>query len=108
MVQVGDIFYASWGYDQTNVDFMQVVEVSKTGKTVKCKMTGKLQMSTESVGPCNKLYGEVFQLKVSTAYSGEKEVLRGRYPFCGDSKRFDSMWKYEGEPVYETPEGFGH
>lgn len=26
-VQVGDLFYASWGYDQTNVDFFQVVEL---------------------------------------------------------------------------------
>lgn len=26
-VQVGDIFEATWGYDQTNVDFFQVVEL---------------------------------------------------------------------------------
>lgn len=26
-VKVGDIFRASWGYDQTNVDFYQVIEV---------------------------------------------------------------------------------
>lgn len=26
-VQVGDIFSASWGYDQTNVDFFQVIEL---------------------------------------------------------------------------------
>lgn len=30
-VKVGDIFYASWGYDQTNVDFFQVVAL--VGKT---------------------------------------------------------------------------
>lgn len=27
-VHVGDIFYISWGYDQTNIDFFQVVKVS--------------------------------------------------------------------------------
>ena len=27
-VEVGDIFGASWGYDQTNVDFYKVVRVS--------------------------------------------------------------------------------
>jgi len=32
-VQVGDVFYASWGYDQTTVNFFGVVAVSKTGKT---------------------------------------------------------------------------
>lgn len=29
-VKVGDIFFASWGYDQTNVDFFQVVELVGT------------------------------------------------------------------------------
>jgi len=31
-IQIGDIFYNSWGYDQTNVDFFQVV--STTTKTI--------------------------------------------------------------------------
>jgi len=47
-IKVGDIFYASWGYDQTNVDFYQVlrvigkatVEVQKVqSKTVREDMT---------------------------------------------------------------------
>lgn len=29
-VKVGDIFYTSWGYDQTNVEFFKVVRVSKS------------------------------------------------------------------------------
>lgn len=28
VVRVGDIFYSSWGYDQTNVDFYEVAEVT--------------------------------------------------------------------------------
>ena len=31
-VEVGDIFRCSRGYDQTNVDYYQVVAVSKTGR----------------------------------------------------------------------------
>ena len=27
-IKVGDLFYSSWGYDQTNVDFFQVVALS--------------------------------------------------------------------------------
>ena len=27
-IKVGDIFYSSWGYDQTNIDFYQVTKVS--------------------------------------------------------------------------------
>jgi hypothetical protein len=30
-VAVGDIFSASWGYDQTNVDHYKVVKVTETG-----------------------------------------------------------------------------
>ncbi len=32
--KVGDIFATSWGYDQTNVEFYEIVKVSKTGKSV--------------------------------------------------------------------------
>ena len=34
-VEVGSFFECSWGYDQTNVDFYKVVEISPSGKTVK-------------------------------------------------------------------------
>lgn len=29
----GDILYSEWGYEQTNVDFYKVVNISKSGKT---------------------------------------------------------------------------
>lgn len=35
-VEVGDVFYESWGYDQTNSDFYQVVAV--TPKSVRIRM----------------------------------------------------------------------
>lgn len=33
-VKVNDIFYTSWGYDQTNIDFYMVVEVLKSSVKV--------------------------------------------------------------------------
>jgi len=54
-VKVGDIFYTSWGYDQTNVDYYGVIEVSKSGKTVKLReVTAKVVQSdayNERVAP---------------------------------------------------------
>jgi hypothetical protein len=38
-LEVGDIWNSSWGYDQTNVDFYQVVKV--TAKTVTVRKIGK-------------------------------------------------------------------
>jgi len=34
-IKVGDIFYRSWGYEQTNVDFYQVVRKTKSSVVVR-------------------------------------------------------------------------
>ena len=34
-IQVGDIFRMSWGYDQTNVDYFQVVRLTPKGVVVR-------------------------------------------------------------------------
>ena len=36
-VKVGDIFYSSWGYDQTNIAFYQVVRITPSGKSAEIK-----------------------------------------------------------------------
>lgn len=40
-VKPGDVFYSSWGYDQTNVDYYAVSRVSSTGKTAWFVKIGK-------------------------------------------------------------------
>ena len=37
---IGKIFYSSWGYEQTNIDFYEVVEVSKSGKSLTLQQIG--------------------------------------------------------------------
>ena len=49
LVKVGDVFEASWGYDQTNVDFFQVV--AKTGKSVRIKQVEPTLICEKSIGP---------------------------------------------------------
>lgn len=44
-VKVGDLFYSSWGYEQTNIEFWKVSAISKTGKT--CEI---LQVAAEEIG----------------------------------------------------------
>lgn len=39
-ISIGDMFHTSWGYDQTNVEFFQVVEISPSGKTCQVKQIG--------------------------------------------------------------------
>jgi len=112
-IKVGDLYATSWGYDQTNYDYLAVVGLSKSGKTVKCRMTSYLNMGTN--GCCNvqepiyQPYGKEFTMRVGSGYQGEVS-LRGSYPYCGDdSKRLDSFSKVrEGEQFNETDSMFGH
>lgn len=39
-VKIGDMFYTSWGYDQTNTEHYKVVELSPSGKTCKVRQIG--------------------------------------------------------------------
>lgn len=45
-VEVGDIFYSMWGYDQTNVDFYQVVK-----KTAKMITLRPIEAESTETGP---------------------------------------------------------
>lgn len=112
-VKVGDLFYTSWGYDQTNYDYLIVTQVSPTGKTVKARMTGyePVGYSGQSYKqkPVPKPYGKEFQLKVD--YYQGKLYLKGQYYFGNpqDSKRMGSFTKVKsGEIFYETDTRFGH
>jgi hypothetical protein len=44
--KVGDILYGSWGYDQTNIDFFQVVEVGN--RSLKIREIGSRSVRTTS------------------------------------------------------------
>lgn len=39
-VKIGDTFYTSWGYDQTNTEHYKVIGVSPSGKTCKIRQIG--------------------------------------------------------------------
>lgn len=125
---VGSVWYTSWGYDQTNVEFLRIEALSLTGKTGLCKMMSKkhplqkvprvdghgvLRMMEEEDGSHvlpDKVYDGcgVFRMKIDKRSSGDP-CVKGSYPFCNESepRRFDYFWLWDGKPVYETPAGFG-
>ena len=39
-LEVGDVYAASWGYDQTNIDFYQCVGITPSGKSVSVRKIG--------------------------------------------------------------------
>lgn len=122
-VKKGDLFETSWGYDQTNYDFIVVVSISKTGKTAICQLaeyeTVGNTMQQNIQKPISKGFGYKFRMKVCENGDGSA-TLRGSYPFCfGQVKRLSDGEKpnlrlggfskvKEGQIFYETDSMFGH
>ena len=70
-IKVGDIFYHSWGYEQTNIDFYQVIAV--TAKTVSIKeIKGVVDKYDNS-----QLRGEIKPLKDS--FVDDKTIRKTPY-----------------------------
>lgn len=89
---VGDVVYASWGYDQTNIDWYQVVEVG--AKSVKIRPVAAA--SSDAGGPTG----------------GHTQPIRGR--FTGEAQirilspdgsirdRHSGLYKWDGRPKYTS------
>jgi len=97
-IKIGKMYQTSWGYDQTNYDFIVVDKVSPSGKTVTCRRCSCQRQEVESqqdgLKPIPQPYGLPFRMSVRKwDYSGkETNYLRGNYPFLS---RFENEWDNE-------------
>jgi len=91
-LKVNDILHSSWGYDQTNNDFWQVVEVR--GKSVMVRPIGK--MTIEETG-----FMSAKVQPIPGEFTGEPELKRVCF---GNYVKFDNQhaWLWCGKPVYES------
>jgi hypothetical protein len=94
----GDILYSSWGYDQTNVDFYQVIDT--TEKSIKIRQVGKRVVREERgsdyvVAVPGKFTDGPMTKRVSPG--GHVKITSGTYAY-----------KWDGKPKYETAMGWGH
>lgn len=93
LVKAGDYFHTSWGYDQTNIDYLVIASVSPSGKTAICRMAEAIQVDaemTQDVLTPGPAWGVSFRMQVrATSYSGDAVALVGSYPYCvqQDSRR---------------------
>jgi hypothetical protein len=95
-VKVGDIFYNSWGYDQTNIDWYQVVSITASGKSVKIRpIAGKIKetgfMSGESTPKKGKFTGPAVTKRIGMS-NGE--------PYLPSKYGWTSLW--DGKPKYQS------
>lgn len=105
-IKPGDYFYTSWGYDQTNIDYLIVVSI--TTKTAICKMVNPIYVDAEEqqdVLMPGTAYGDTFRMQING-----RDSLVGSYPFCGDSsKRLGHFSKTSIAQVHrQTNPVFGH
>lgn len=89
MVKVGDIFETSWGYEQTNVDFFQVVKV--TGKSVVVRHIKSKETEIKDASGISTMTGHVVPVK--NAFDGEPKTRRLRIGY-GGAEVFDAGESY--------------
>lgn len=122
-VKIGDVFVRSWGYDQTNVDFYEIVSVSKTGKTAKARRiknaivasTGQSDRVTAATSP-DRFLDNPGCARCSNCHPGEagwdghtftdEYTWQARYDRVTDD--YDHAYRWDGEPEYQTALGWGH
>jgi hypothetical protein len=68
-VKVGTVFYSSWGYDQTNVDFAVVTAVSRSGKTATF-----VELTKGYVGSTERVAGGAAQCR--HCYQGVRKLVK--------------------------------
>lgn len=92
-VAVDDIFYTSWGYDQTNVDFYQVVEVKGMKLKIR-KIAGNYDQQGFNSGRVGADFGNFISDEITVMISGngfsvnghgasKTNVLATHYYSCG-------------------------
>ncbi|MFD1898982.1 hypothetical protein GQR36_24640 [Enterococcus termitis] len=102
---VGDILYTSWGYEQTNVAFWQVIKT--TDKTVWlrpiAKKTVEVQTSMSgTVEPVPNIFTDYALANTKDSIIRRRvKAYDDRQPIFG-SNSWDTFYPYGGEPVYES------
>lgn len=109
-IKVGDIFYMSWGYEQTNVDFFRVKELR--GKTQVVLQEVYLEM-TEETGISGMSADRKYNIKnyslvkrPTFIQDNEKGTIKKvlgtkERPYLNMSS-YANAYKYDGQKLYES------
>lgn len=112
-VKVGDLFYSSWGYEQTNVDFFQIVEVvgasSVRVREVYPRMTQDSPVSGMSSNRRYEIPAELLPPRSSSVFvkdqdRGDLKRLTGDGPEDVRFKlsNYANAHPYRGQEIYES------
>lgn len=113
-VKVGDVFYTSWGYDQTNVDFYQVVAITEGGCYIRPIGGGidekKSYRGADYVYPILNKWNSRDSFINDSPKGVFKKTNVSRYDNAPYIKlaSFAYGHLYKGGSIYETAAGYGH
>ena len=98
-LKVGDVLYSSWGYDQTNVDFYEVIKIIGKAMVEVCKIGGRVDHGD---GPCE------YVVPVPGSYIDEPMKKRATSDNYIRIASYATAGPWGGNPVYQTGWGYGH
>jgi hypothetical protein len=101
-VKVGDVFRCSWGYDQTNIDYYQCVELRGTQTMIVREIQQESQETLSMQGECVPIPGK---WATEADYSADGEVYKaqhGHYPRKLKAARTVRIQLYNGKPCFRV------
>lgn len=112
---VGAFYVRSWGYDQTNINFYKVIEVTASGKSVRLQEWGS-RLVSEAGGPSESVVPgdgprRVHQRINSDHLEVDAPLTLHRLRPDSDYIRindYDIAKVWDGTPQYRTGAGWGH
>ena len=102
-VKPGDVFRCSWGYDQTNIDYYQVLSVSGQMAVISeigCESEETGFMQGESVPALNRFIGKTKKIRIQR-YSMDSEPYF-RVNSFSNAYRMKPVAKIGDKPVFEA------
>ena len=106
-LKVGDILYASWGYDQTNIDWFKVDKLIGKSKVTLVPLGSKFAGETPEGYDNRVLPAEQVNRNAFIADGSKNYMVNG----SNNSVTLSSYaWArpWDGQPLYETQAGYGH
>jgi len=105
--KVGDILVESWGYDQTNIDYYQVVKVNKKSVQIRAINSHYLESDhfiQDKVKPAKNSFKD--EKALTKIVKGGSSNDKNDYYVKMSSYSTASLW--DNRPNYQTSIGFGH
>lgn len=101
--KVGDILVCSWGYDQTNIDWYEVIAVTKASVRIR-KMAGRILESGEGTDKVGPVPGSADPRDKGMI----KRVKHYRDRYYVTISDYSSAYLWDGSAQWQTAAGYGH